>query len=72
MEKPIIKVYMHWKERGEMRDSGMRTCGKVVALKAKDWIFSGERANVANKRAFFLLDFEVVSRSNHRQHKILA
>lgn len=39
----------------------------MAALKAKeDWIFSGERTNVANKRAFFLLDFEVMPRSNHR------
>lgn len=45
----------------------------MVALRAKDdWIFCGERANVANKRAFFMLDFEVVFRSNHGQHKILA
>lgn len=45
----------------------------MVSLRVKDdWIFSGERANVANKRAFSMLDFEVASRSNHRQHKILA
>lgn len=45
----------------------------MVALKdEEDWISLGKGLMLQIKEDFFLLDFEVLSSSNHRQHKILA